>query len=311
MHQQNPITIAIQEGSRALGWQDHFTPGFQEPRRIPAPAVASTALDLARAIDLGANGENIAQLLGIERRPAGTTKAVEPLTAIRESSQVARSGAFVFLPPDGRAPGYDASTGTYSATALARVVDAAQFALVADGTDAPVSNKPLHDAPFGYADMPSYALRFQITRREQHALGGDALEDELQGAIIRGLGLLVDKLVLSAIDSATPAGFSFGALAARNVGVDDITAIIGTNGQGATVWQDGTLRSKEGIQARLTAGHAKSFAGVFSRAFVAIWPTVAIHAKRMDANGLLDISVFANARAVLPTAALDFFTVAA
>ncbi|EHP42309.1 hypothetical protein OR16_15309 [Cupriavidus basilensis OR16] len=123
--------------------------------------------------------------------------------------------------------------------------------------------------------------------------------------------MLVDKLVFDAIDAATPAAFDFGRLAARNVGLGDVTAILGTGGQGATVWQDGTLRSKEGIAARLTAGHAKSFAGVFSRAFVAVWPTVSVHAKRMDANGNLDVSVFANARAVLPTAALDFFTVAA
>ncbi|MFJ2995476.1 hypothetical protein [Pandoraea sp. NPDC087047] len=325
--QPNQVTIAIEQGSRALGFRDI---GFaDEPRRVAQPAVAATAIDLARAIDLGANGANIAQLLGIESiapdgdpkgnvplssaidQPAGATTVIDPLATVRENSQAARAGAFVFLPPDGRSPGYNAATAAYSATALARVVDPAQFLPVTDGTSAIVSAKPVHDLSFGYADMDSYAIRFTLSRSEQRTLGGAELGDQLQGAVLRGLGLLVDKLVFDAIDAATPETFDFGKMAARNVGFGDITAVIGTSGQGATVWQDGMLRSKEGIPARLTAGHAKSFAGVFSRAFVAVWPTVNIHAKRMDANGNLDISVFANARAVLPTAALDFFAVAA
>lgn len=52
--QQNPIAHAANEARHAMGFHEHFTPGIDEPKRIPAPAVGSSSMDLSRALKLDA-----------------------------------------------------------------------------------------------------------------------------------------------------------------------------------------------------------------------------------------------------------------
>ena len=324
--QANPITRAVEQGSRALGYQEFDRGRDADPLRIPKPAVATVGIDLSRQIDLGVSGD-VLHLLGITTASvdhdhsiaplpvtnvkAGETIKLDPMAVISAHSMAARAGAFVFAPSPNVAPGYSTPGqlgGVTQNTLLARVVDWANFSAVSDGADVPASGKPVLDALFSHSDMPHYGFRVQVTRKDHRDLGGALLEAEITAAVLKGIGILADSLVMSAIDAATPTPFTFAKLAARNAGLSDVQAICGTTGA-PVVWQDGTLRTSQGVRAMLTAGHAKSFIGRFDRAFVCVYPNVSIHAKRLTVDGTLDITCLVSAKAVLPSAAQDFWSV--
>ncbi|MDB0544255.1 hypothetical protein LBW62_23845 [Ralstonia solanacearum] len=293
--QSNPLALAIESGVRALGYAD--IGNVDAPTRIKTPAVGSSQLDLTRALTMAGSEHGVFDLTALR---AGETSELDPLAVVRQYSMCARAGATLYVPPANIAPGYNFPGGAVNDTILARVTHPATFAGVADGADVAVSNKPVLDESFSQSDMPAYASRFTITRAERRALGGALLEDELTQAVMMGLGTLIDTIVMTAVAAATPTPFSFGKLAALHLGLGDVSAVVGTGGAGVKVWPDGEFRTAQGIPAKLTAGHAGSFIGVWNRAFVALWPTVAIHAKRTNTSGDLDISVFANAKCVLP-----------
>lgn len=318
--QANPIALAVEQGNRAIGYMEFDRGRDADPLRIPKPAVATTAIDLGRALDLGVSGDML-HLLGITTAPvdhdhsvevlpvtnvkAGETIKLDPLAVISAHSMAARAGAFVFAPSLNTTPG---TAGMTTNQHLARVVDWASFAAVAYGADVPASGKPVLDALFNHSDMPHYGVRVQLTRKDHRDLGGNLLDAEITAAVLKGIGILADTLVMNAIDAAAPTPFTFAKLAARNAGLSDVQAICGTTGA-PVVWQDGTLRTTQGVPATLTAGHAKSFIGRFDRAFVCVYPSVSIHAKRLTADGTLDITCMVSAKAVLPSASQDFWTV--
>ncbi|MFV8529404.1 hypothetical protein [Ralstonia pseudosolanacearum] len=301
--QQNPIAHAANEARHAMGFHEHFTPGFDEPKRIPAPAVASTSMDLSRSLKLGDVPEGV---YGLNMVPAGETTNLDPRSVIEANSRVVTAGARLIIAHPKPAPTFDGQPVFYRDAALVRSVDPAAFATVADGTDAPLSAMPIHDAAFGWASTPHYAFRTKITRADHRAVGGDQLHDAFMVAILRGLGELADQLLLQSILAATPAAFTFGAAAARHAKYDELRALVGTLGNGAEISGDGSFRAK-GVLAELTAATDKTVIGLFNRAAVAIRPELSVHIKRLNVNGDTELIVFANAQSVLPNAS-DFWT---
>jgi hypothetical protein len=166
--QQNPIARAADEARHAMGFREHHTPGFDEPKRIPVPAVASSSMDLSRALKLNATPEGV---YGLNIAPAGETTDLDPRSVIEANSRVV------------------------------------------------------------------------------------------------------------------------------------------TAGDGAEIAGDGSFRAG-GVLAELTAATDKTVIGVFNRAAIAFRPELSVHVKRLNANGDSELTVFANAQAVLPNAA-DFWTVSA
>lgn len=301
--QQNPIAHAANEARHAMGFHEHFTPGFDEPKRIPAPAVATTGMDLSRALKLDATPEGV---YGLNMVPAGETTDLDPRSVIEANSRVVAAGARLIIAHPKPAPTFDGQPTFYRDAALVRSVDPAAFATVADGTDASLSAMPIHDAAFGWGSTPHYAFRTKITRADHRAVGGDKLHDAFMVAILRGLGELADQLLLQSILAATPAAFSFGAAAARHAKFDELRALVGAAGAGAEISGDGSFRAK-GVPAELTAVTDKTVIGLFNRAAVAIRPELSVHVKRLNVNGDTELIVFANAQAVLPNGS-DFWT---
>jgi hypothetical protein len=76
---------------------------------------------------------------------------------------------------------------------------------------------------------------------------------------------------------------------------------VGTNGAGAMVGADGTLRAS-GIAAELTRMAAETIIGDFHKSAVAISPDIQVHYERMSANGEMGCVVFANMQALVPDA---------
>ncbi|URF05272.1 hypothetical protein [Cupriavidus campinensis] len=301
--QQNPITQAFEDASRAMGFHERIAPGFTEGRLIPQPAVASTRIDLSRAMTIGATVDGV---YALQEVPAGESQRLDAFVA--ENSRVAQAGARVIVatPKPKAAP----ELGMYQSQALVRAINPATFAAVEDGANAAASALPFADVTFGWEDAPSVAFNVTVSRAQQRAVGGGAqLEADLLHAILLGLAEAADRTLLAAIVTSSPAAFSLGAAAARHLKFSDLRAIIGTSGTGATVRQDGAL-AVQGIAAELSAATASTIVGAFGRSAVAVRPEVDLHVKRVNANGDFTATVFASLIGLVPDAS-SFWTVSA
>ncbi|CAN7264470.1 hypothetical protein LJR230_001065 [Trinickia sp. LjRoot230] len=303
--QTNPVAQAADAAKRAMGFHEHFTPGIEEPKRIPIDAVGSSGMRLDRALSLAGASDGV---YGLNMVPSGETTDLDPRSVIEANSRVVMAGARLIIAHPKPAPSFGTQPVFYHDDALVRGVDPAPFATVADGADATLSAMPIHDASFGWGATPHQALRAKITRADHRAIGGDQLYDAFMIAILRGLGELADQLLLNAILAATPAAFTFGATAARHAKYDELRALVGTSGTGAGIAGDGSFRTG-GVFAELTAATDKTVVGLFNRAAIALRPELSVHVKRLNANGDTELIVFANAQAVVPNPAGDFFTV--
>lgn len=319
--QQNPLAVVDEQARNAMPFVEKWTPGFDEPRRIAAPAAASTVFDLERSFVIPAD---MSYLLGIttprvdhdhgfdvpvvKDAPAGETVEIDPRAMLEANSSVVRAGSRILVAQVAPTEVREGLQVMFDREALLRSVDPAPFAPVVDGADAGTSPHPLHDAAWSWASCPSFGFRCVITRAQHRAVGGDGLRAAIMIGVLKGLGELADKLLLNAILAATPSAFSLGAASARFAKFDELRALVGTAGTGAVVGQDGVLRAN-GIVAELTAAVAQTVIGRFTRTAIAIHPTLDVHAHRINNNGDTQISVFCNAQAVVSNPA-DFWVAA-
>lgn len=318
--QRNPISLIEEQVRHARAYHEHVVIGSDVSRIIPTSAASATAFDLSRNLVISSEDE---YLLGISTPsvnhghafaiPApkivapGEAIEVDPLSVIRGNSVAASAGTRILiaqLPQDGAVEGVPV---LYGRDSLLRNIDPYIFALVADGSDAATSPLPLHDQSWSWDDCPTYAVRSQITRAARRAVGGDGLHAAAMIAIMRGLGELADRLLLSAILAETPAEFSIGAVSARHARFSELRALVGTAGTGAVVGQDGVLRAN-GVLAELTASATQTVIGRYTRTAVAVRPEIRVIARRLDAEGTTELTAFANMIAIAPNAAGDFWT---
>jgi hypothetical protein len=311
---KNPLIDLIDLGSRQLAYVDSTPQGLPDVvRRSRRSPTASGTIDLLQLIDDAAPAGN--GIHALDLRPVGQTVDLDPKAVITASSRVVQAGAELIIATKPPAPLYgshDGLVGFYQQPALVRAIDPAPFAAVTDGESATsAATLPMRDALFTWDETPSAAFSVNVTRAQNIQLGGgEDLRRAILESILRGLGEYLDSLLLTAISATTPAAFTFGLAAARHLKYDQLRGLIGTSGNGASVIGNGSLRAGPGIQAELTAAHADTFIGAFGRAAVAIWPTLNIHATRMDAAGSIQLTCFTNAQAIVPDEAA-FWTVAA
>lgn len=305
--QANPIRVASEAADREPGFDiRRYGPGADEVRMTPKPPAGVGIANLTRAMKLGDVPEGI---YGLNIVPAGESIDLNPQTIIEQHSRAAAAGARIIIAQPKPSEVREGVQLMYRDSALVRNVDPANFQIVVDGADAAESPLPLHDAAFDWAATPHQAFRAKIARAQRRAVGGEQLDDAFMISVLRGLGLLADKLLVSTILAATPGAFTFGAAAARHAKIEELRALVGTAGTGAEISGDGSFRAK-GVLAELTAATDKSVIGLFNRAAVAIRPEVSVHIKR-DVNGDSEMTVFVNAQAVVPFASGDFWTVSA
>lgn len=301
----------IEEARRAVAFTHHTPPGFDEPTHIvrKSPSI-SREINLNRAF-LPSLFDKDGKLI---RTPAAKIAATTiPLSAaILNASRVAAAGAHVIVQPEPSRAVPTGKTGDVvlqrNATAF-RTVSAAHFGIVADGDDVPTAPHPALSAEIDWQSSVSRALRMEFKRTDQRALESGFLHAEIVAAIVMGLARAADEVLLAAIAATAPTPFSLAKVAAQGLKFDELRGTVGTAGAGATVNQDGDLRAA-GIPSELTADLAATIVGAWDRAAVAIHEDLPIHFERLNTQGDLVVTAWANLIPLVPDQA-KFWTVPA
>jgi hypothetical protein len=233
----NPLAALVEDAERALGYRE--VGSAENPQRVKVPAMSRVAVNLSQLI---ADGNPSPNIYGTTEHPTGETLTLDPRAVIEQHSVCAQAGTRIIIatPRDKAVPvngeKLTGLMGFYQDPQLVRNVDPASFATLADGTDAPVSPIPTHDATFLWPDVATAAFRTTITRAQNRMLGGgEDLRSALMEAILRGVAEYCDSLLLAALTAAAPAAFSFGGVAAQHLTFDSLRAVVGTSGTGAFV----------------------------------------------------------------------------
>lgn len=296
----NQLHELLENARRQLGFSATYNDDGSLRNSIRKPAAAVSRFSMRKM-------EIPAPVAGVNHKtftPLGTEagKAAPLPSAVLAASRVVAAGAHLVI--------VDAATealpvGNTGDIALVQrnagftCIEAADFSLVPDGTDVSASQLPAYRSMADLDTMPAYGFRTTLTRAEQKAYKEGELADSALVSIALGVARVADAVLLAAINAATPTAFTLAAAAAQGVEFNELRAMVGTNGTGATVSQDGILRVG-GIMAELTPDNATTIVGAFNRAAVAVHEDIGLVAERTDAQGSLVLTCWVNAQALLP-----------
>lgn len=321
MNPLDQLRALFQDGARQIG----FTLFERDDGRQPVVRhkKAATAGDFSlRALQIAGSAEAASGGLSVSEQPAG--ELIPLSAAIMERSRVAQAGARILVvDPAAEARPVGDGKGTLGFAYQRKqfiTVEAAPFALVPEPV--PPALPDLVESPVPVSRMfvgfngntngsfggPSYGVRFKFTRLRAKEIGQEQLLGELLLSITLGLARAADHALLSAIVAVPPAAFSLAAAATAGVGFGELRALIGKNGAGAAVGQDGALRAA-GIAAELTPTIVPTVVGAFARAGVAVHDSLRISLERTNAAGDLIVTCWADLQALLPNR--SFFWTAA
>ncbi len=319
-NESRSIRAIITEAQNQIAFAAHTPPGFVEPTAYISKPAALHAV-------LGLNAQHLPEL--IKNSDSFSFTAHAPLAApgsasmplaaaIAASSRVAQAGAHLIVRPE---QDKAFATGSTGIVALQRVIDrfdvidAAPFETAQpdpvapdDYADLSASPLPVKGAVLDWAQSIAKGWRFEITRAAQKEIGEEFLAGQIIFAAVLGLARAADAVLLSAINATAPAPFSLGAAAARGLKFDELRALAGTAGAGATVGQDGELRTA-GVAAELTPDMAETLIGSFARSAVAVHEEVQLHFERRNTRGDLMATVWAQFIPLVPDSNA-FWTVA-
>lgn len=301
----------MEEARRAVAYTHRTPDGFDTPTHTvrKSPAI-SGALNLNRAFLPNLFDKDGKMIRTPVAKIAATTIPLS--AAILNASRVAAAGAHVIVQPD---PSRAIPTGRTGDVVLQRnasafrTVSAAHFGIVADDADVPTISHPALSAGIDWQSSVTRALRMEFKRTGQRALESELLHAEIVAAIVMGLARAADETLLAAVSATAPTPFSLAKVAAQGLKFDELRGAVGTAGAGATVNQDGDLRAA-GIPSELTADLADTIVGAWDRAAVAIHEDLPIHFERLNTQGDLVVTAWANLIPLVPDQA-KFWTVPA
>jgi hypothetical protein len=291
------ILDLVQMAARQLGYHDHQPVGMQEPTvRIPKPAAVNGALRMSDYLpEIATDAARPTQT----EIPAGEKTTIDAAAFL--NSRVAEAGAHIIRLPEqklieGTAPALaDVPAGL-------RVVRPAPFSTVADGDDITAStlSDVIAEARVNRAIMPQIGVRVPMPRSALQGIGEAQIVAEITHAVTLGVGVAIDRVLLSAIVAAGPAPFSFGAVAGAGLRFGDLRAIIGTAGAGAVADRGGLYVS--GISAETSDAVPQTVIAAFSRFGVIVTPEIELLAERTDAAGGVTLTAWLGVGALVPDA---------
>ena len=291
------ILDLVQMAARQLGYHDHQPVGMQEPTvRIPKPAAVNGALRMSDYLpEIATDAARPTQT----EIPAGEKTTIDAAAFL--NSRVAEAGAHIIRLPEqklieGTAPALaDVPAGL-------RVVRPAPFSTVADGDDITAStlSDVIAEARVNRAIMPQIGVRVPMPRSALQGIGEAQIVAEITHAVTLGVGVAIDRVLLSAIVAAGPAPFSFGAVAGAGLRFGDLRAIIGTAGAGAVADRGGLYVS--GISAETSDAVPQTVIAAFSRFGVIVTPEIELLAERIDASGGVVLTAWLGVAALVPDA---------
>lgn len=302
----NRISALVDQARNAQAYRAHGVDRDGEPRHmVRQPAATGATINLRDAFV-----PNLFDKDGNLRRAPGATLAASTVrmdAGIIANSRVAGAGANVVVYAD---PTKAIPTGRTGDVVLSRVpasfrvIEPATFAIVADGADVTVQALPVTSADIDFATAPNLALKFNMTRGDRRVLSDDEQAAQIAVAVTLGLARAADARLLAALAAASLADFSIASVAAKGLRWNELRALVGTAGNGATVDASGALLAG-GVAAELSADMAGTVAGAWDRSAVAIHQDVALHFERLNLNGDLSVTAWANIVPLIPDA--DFF----
>jgi len=200
-------------------------------------------------------------------------------------------------------PVWSASPGSFT------IIEGAAFAPGDELSPLAVSPLPVSTEEIDRDLIQSEGVRFELSRSLQKSLTPEELNARLVNAIAFGIGRTVDKIALAKLQTQLlEAGggtemptYSLAAAAGVGLRFNELSAIVGTNGTGATV-ENGVLRVS-GIPAELTGENANTFIGAFDRSAVAVMDDIRVLVERLDVNGKIAVTCWLDALPLVPDAA--------
>ena len=289
----------------------HTPHGLDTPTwEVRKSAAVSGALNLSTG--------NLSNLFDEDGRLVRTPQAAIAATtvklsaAILKASHVAGAGANIIICPDNRRAVPTGRTGDVVFETVPkqfRTFSAAPFATVADDEEVTVSPYPALSADIDWEQSPTLGLRFNFTRVEQKEINSDLLAAEIIAAVTLSLARAADATMLAHIAAATPSAFTLAKAAAQGLRFGELAALVGTSGNGATVTEAGDLRAA-GVLAELTPDMAGTLVGAWDRAAIAIHEDVPLHFERLNMQGHMAVTAWANLIPLVPDAS-KFWTVPA
>lgn len=308
----------LTDARRALGYSETSNPDGSVRYVLPKPAASVATLSL-RALDLPAPPKPTGLHLVHAPRGEAAGRVTKLPAAVAQRSRAVTAGARLFVVEAATQPvqpAYINGQAQNAPIAVTRraggrftLVEAASLALTPDGDNLVPGTLPFHSEVVDLDTMPAYGASFTLTRAQQHDYNDAELADAALASLAMGIGRACDQALLAAIVAGTPAAFTLGAAAAKGFEFQELRALVGTAGTGATIGQDGTLRAG-GVVAELTPDTTATVVGAWNRAGVAVADDVRVIAERTGKNGDLRITAWANIEPMLPLAGC-FWTVSA
>lgn len=266
-------------------------------RGLSAEAMANGALHLGMGVEdlIDAEGRLYSVPKGVL---AGQAETVEARAIV--NSRACQFGAHLMpTPMNVRATGVAGVLEEIpSEFVTVRPVAFAQPPEVDGEPEVPDGPFPVSIARIDRDAFPQYAVRFDVKRRTMTRRGHRQLAGEIVAAITLGLGRAVDTELLTAIAATTPAPFTLQAAAASGVRFEELRALVGTGGAGASP-SDGKLFAA-GVSAELTGDAPGTIVAAFSRFAVATYDEVEILMQRTRGTGDLTVTAWMGLQALIP-----------
>jgi hypothetical protein len=199
------------------------------------------------------------------------------------------------------------SFGTVEAAPFTAILDtgAGAVSISPDLTDQPLTPIALpisiSQIDFSLSDAPNLGVQISIPRSLQTSYGRERVAAAAMASIVLGLTRAVDKAFLGALASVTPAlsPFSLANAASQGLRFNELRALIGATGTGATIDALGKLRC-DGILAELTGDASASYIGSFERAAVVIHEDIPLHVERRNTQGDMTLTCYCTLQALVP-----------
>ena len=170
--------------------------------------------------------------------------------------------------------------------------------MVGDDFEVPDSPFPVSIAKVDREGFPQYAYRFGVSRGTMRQRGVKQLAGEIVATLALGFGRAVDAELLGAITAAAPEPFTLSAAAAAGVRFEELRALVGTDGAGASAI-DGHLFAA-GIPAELTGDVPQTIVAAFSRFAVATYEEIEVLVQRTERTGNLTVTCWLSLQALMP-----------
>lgn len=295
----------------------------ENPRVTPAPPPMAV-ISLARELIPSAQA---AEQSGVhyDGLPHGKPGEVVPLSAeiMRNSSFCRAGGHLVINDPVPlqlkEQAGREARDVFVERERQFRVVTPLQFGLLNAGELAVFPPSPwpavgddaidgLNAAASSTSLMQTFGARVQLTRRQQASLPRKLWAQELSIALAAGIARLADKVAFGRLDNYLAAtAWAWSWPATKGIAHNELKAVIGTNGTGAQVSQDGRLTYAGVCEAELSPVMSGTLVGDWTRSCIFVANDATLVVKRDSVSGTLDMTAVVQLRFEAPRVE-DFFT---